>query len=91
MTDTHAAGPSTDPGPVVKTTPEEGGTHHDHPSEKEYIKIAVILAVITAPITSSAPPPPLPTDSPRADVPAESSSLDSEVTLRRPQPPSLPS
>ena len=48
MTDTHAAGPSTDPGPVVKTTPEEGGTHHDHPSEKEYIKIAVILAVITA-------------------------------------------
>lgn len=50
-----------------------------------------ILAVITAPITSSAPPPPLPTDSPRADVPAESSSLDSEVTLRRPQPPSLPS
>ena len=37
-----------DPGPVVKTTPEEGGTHHDHPSELEYIKIAVVLALITA-------------------------------------------
>ncbi|HEX6596715.1 MAG TPA: cytochrome C oxidase subunit IV family protein [Acidimicrobiales bacterium] len=48
MTDTHASGPNTDPGPVVKTTPEEGGTHHDHPSEKEYIKIALVLAAITA-------------------------------------------
>jgi cytochrome c oxidase subunit IV len=35
-------------GPVVETTPEEGGTHHDHPGEGKYIKIALILAVITA-------------------------------------------
>ncbi len=35
------------PGPVVKTTPEEGGTKHEHPSEKEYIKVALVLAVIT--------------------------------------------
>jgi hypothetical protein len=50
-----------------------------------------ILSVITAPITSSAPPPPLPTSYSPGDVPAESTSLDGEVTLRRPQPPSLPS
>ena len=36
-----------DPGPVVKTTTEEGGTTHDHPSEWEYIKVALVLAVIT--------------------------------------------
>ena len=30
-------------GPVVETTPEEGGTKHAHPSEWEYIKIAFIL------------------------------------------------
>ena len=35
-------------GPVVETGPEEGGTHHDHPGEAQYIKIALILAVITA-------------------------------------------
>jgi cytochrome c oxidase subunit 4 len=35
------------PGPVVKTTPEEGGTKHEHPSEAEYIKVALFLAVIT--------------------------------------------
>ena len=35
-------------GPVVETSPEEGGTHHDHPGEGKYIKIALILAVITA-------------------------------------------
>jgi cytochrome c oxidase subunit IV len=35
-------------GPVVETPPEEGGTHHDHPGEGKYIKIAIILAVITA-------------------------------------------
>jgi cytochrome c oxidase subunit 4 len=34
-------------GPVVETSPEEGGTHHDHPGEAKYIKIALILAVIT--------------------------------------------
>jgi cytochrome c oxidase subunit 4 len=36
-----------EPGPVVKPSPEEGGTHHDHPSELEYVKIAAILALIT--------------------------------------------
>ncbi len=35
-------------GPVVETAPEEGGTHHDHPGEGKYIKIALILAAITA-------------------------------------------
>ena len=35
-------------GPVVEVPPEEGGTHHDHPGEAKYIKIALILAVITA-------------------------------------------
>lgn len=35
-------------GPVVETAPEEGGTHHDHPGEAQYIKIALILAAITA-------------------------------------------
>ena len=34
-------------GPVVETGPEEGGTSHDHPGEAQYIKIALILAVIT--------------------------------------------
>lgn len=44
MTD---SGVTHDPGPVVKTAADEGGTHHDHPSELEYIKVAAILAVIT--------------------------------------------
>ncbi len=35
-------------GPVVETTEHEGGTKHDHPGERQYIVIAVILAVITA-------------------------------------------
>jgi len=35
-------------GPVVETGPDEGGTHHDHPGEGKYIKIALILAAITA-------------------------------------------
>ncbi len=47
MTEIDAAAQSGDPGPVVKTTPEEGGTHHDHPSELEYIKVALVLAAIT--------------------------------------------
>jgi cytochrome c oxidase subunit 4 len=41
---THGEG---QPGPVVKTTPEEGGTKHEHPSEWEYIKVALVLAIIT--------------------------------------------
>ena len=35
-------------GPVVETSPHEGGTKHDHPGERQYIVIALILAVITA-------------------------------------------
>ena len=35
-------------GPVVETTPAEGGTKHSHPGERQYIGIAVILAAITA-------------------------------------------
>jgi cytochrome c oxidase subunit 4 len=35
-------------GPVVEVPEEEGGTHHDHPGEAKYIKIALILAAITA-------------------------------------------
>ena len=35
-------------GPVVETTPAEGGTHHDHPGERQYIGIAAILGLITA-------------------------------------------
>lgn len=35
-------------GPVVETDEHEGGTAHDHPGERKYIQIAVILAVITA-------------------------------------------
>lgn len=35
-------------GPVVEVLPEEGGAHHDHPTEAKYIKIAIFLAVVTA-------------------------------------------
>ncbi len=35
------------PGPVVKTTPAEGGTGHGHPTEVQYLTIAAILALIT--------------------------------------------
>ena len=34
-------------GPVVETTPAEGGTKHSHPGERQYIGIALILAAIT--------------------------------------------
>ncbi len=34
-------------GPVVETPEHEGGTKHDHPGERQYIVIAVILAAIT--------------------------------------------
>ena len=47
MTDIPAAAQTGEPGPVVKTSPEEGGTHHDHPSELEYVKVALVLALIT--------------------------------------------
>ncbi len=36
-----------DPGPVVKTSPAEGGTKHEHPTEKQYVMVALILAAIT--------------------------------------------
>jgi cytochrome c oxidase subunit 4 len=35
-------------GPVVEPNVLEGGTHHEHPGEAKYIKIALILAAITA-------------------------------------------
>ena len=35
-------------GPVVEVPEEEGGGHVDPPGEAKYIKIALILAVITA-------------------------------------------
>ncbi|MGH9223984.1 MAG: cytochrome C oxidase subunit IV family protein [Acidimicrobiales bacterium] len=40
----HAEG-----GPTVETTPEEGGAKHahEHPSDWEYIKVAILLAAIT--------------------------------------------
>jgi len=42
--------PETDtgqPGPVVKTSPSEGGTKHAHPSDKQYVMVALVLAAIT--------------------------------------------
>ncbi|MDP8936660.1 MAG: cytochrome C oxidase subunit IV family protein [Actinomycetota bacterium] len=36
-----------EPGPVVKTSPVEGGTKHEHPSDKQYVMVALILAAIT--------------------------------------------
>jgi cytochrome c oxidase subunit 4 len=47
MAEIDAAEQTGEPGPVVKTTPEEGGVGHGHPSELEYIKIAAVLALIT--------------------------------------------
>jgi cytochrome c oxidase subunit IV len=35
-------------GPVVETASHEGGTEHAHPGEKQYVIIALILAVVTA-------------------------------------------
>ncbi len=43
-TDTAATG---EPGPVVKTSPAEGGTKHEHPTDKQYVMVALILAAIT--------------------------------------------
>ena len=37
-----------EPGPVVKTGEHEGGTSHAHPTEKDYVKVAVFLAAVTA-------------------------------------------
>jgi len=34
-------------GPVVETDAAHGGTGHQHPGEKKYIQIALILAAIT--------------------------------------------
>ena len=47
MAEIDAAEQTGEPGPVVTTTPEEGGTGHGHPTELEYIKIAFVLALIT--------------------------------------------
>ena len=49
MTDTSKTHDAGEPGPVVKTTPEEGGVKHAHahPTEWEYVKVAIVLAAIT--------------------------------------------
>ena len=50
MTDQPAdAAPSqTIGGPVVDSPPEHGGVpHHAHPTELEYVKVAILLAIIT--------------------------------------------
>ncbi|MGH9277422.1 MAG: cytochrome C oxidase subunit IV family protein [Acidimicrobiales bacterium] len=44
----HAPHEAGEPGPVVKTDEHEGGTGHAHPTEKDYIKVAIFLGVITA-------------------------------------------
>ena len=36
-----------EPGPVVKTDEHEGGTGHAHPTEKDYVKVAIFLGVVT--------------------------------------------
>ncbi len=36
-----------EPGPVVKTSPAEGGTKHEHPSDRQYVMVALVLAAIT--------------------------------------------
>lgn len=43
-----ATPPSSEPGPVVTTDEHEGGTSHAHPTEKDYVKVAIFLGVITA-------------------------------------------
>jgi cytochrome c oxidase subunit 4 len=51
MTDPVETAKSHEGGPVVETPPEEGGAAHgaahDHPSDWEYIKVAIFLAIIT--------------------------------------------
>lgn len=50
-TDTGTASPdrpAPDGGAVVGGATDEAGAHHKHPTEKKYIQIALILAVITA-------------------------------------------
>jgi len=44
---TSDAPATAEPGPVVKPSPEEGGTKHAHPTEMEYVKVALVLAAIT--------------------------------------------
>ena len=44
---TSDAATTGDPGPVVKTSPAEGGTTHAHPTEMQYVKVASVLALIT--------------------------------------------
>ena len=44
----HAPHDTGEPGPVVKTDEHEGGTGHGHPTEKDYVKVAIFLAVVTA-------------------------------------------
>lgn len=44
----HAPHEPGQPGPVVKTDEHEGGTGHGHPTEKDYVKVAIFLAAVTA-------------------------------------------
>lgn len=48
MSDTVSKAADHAGGPVVETTPAEGGTKHAHPSEWEYIKVFIVLCLITA-------------------------------------------
>ncbi len=40
-------GTTGNPGPVVKTSEHEGGTKHAHPTDMQYVKVALVLAAIT--------------------------------------------
>ncbi len=42
--DPHVTG---EPGPVVKVSAPDSGTKHEHPTDLQYVKVALILAAIT--------------------------------------------
>jgi cytochrome c oxidase subunit 4 len=44
---TSDTGTTGEPGPVVKTSEAEGGTKHAHPTDMQYVKVALVLAAIT--------------------------------------------
>lgn len=46
-TSSETATVEAEPGPVVKTGPAEGGTKHEHPTDKQYVMVALVLAAIT--------------------------------------------
>lgn len=49
MTDTAHTHDAGEPGPAVKTPPEKGGAKHAHahPSDKQYVGVALVLGMIT--------------------------------------------